>query len=103
MQCYNFVTILFGLRVEVEQHLLNYPAIPLAHISYIIMHVRERIALRVYSVEDRLVVAVTIVSIHNRRAIMEQAVKVLRKKISADILEDVLVHNPECFLKNEFI
>lgn len=40
---------------------------------------------------------------HNRKPIMEQAVKVLKKKIDSDILENILVYNPERFLKGEFI
>ena len=66
LKCYHFVTILLGLCVELENHLLNEPSIPLAHISYIFAHVRERIALRVCSVNDDLIVAVTEVPIHDR-------------------------------------
>lgn len=40
---------------------------------------------------------------NNRRPIMEQAVNVLRKKIDSEVLEKILVYNPEHFLKNEFI
>jgi len=40
---------------------------------------------------------------YERKPIMEQAVKVLKKKIDSDILEDILVHNPKRFLQNEFI
>lgn len=40
---------------------------------------------------------------NDRRPIMEQAVKVLSKKIDSEYLENILVHNPKCFLNNEFI
>lgn len=66
LKCYHFVTILLGRSMVVEQHLLNKPSIPLAHISYIFSHVSERIALRVYSVNDAWVVLVTEVPIHDR-------------------------------------
>lgn len=42
-------------------------------------------------------------NIDNRCAVMEQAVRVLRKKIEPNILENVLVNNPIRFLNNEFI
>ena len=38
-----------------------------------------------------------------RRAIMEKAVRILKKKTDRDILEKLLVSNPEKFLKGEFI
>ena len=38
-----------------------------------------------------------------RRAIMEKAVRILKKKTDRDILEKLLVCNPEKFLKGEFI
>ena len=65
LKCYHFVTILLGLCVELENHLLNEPTIPLAHIGYMFTHIRERISLRVYSVDDALVVAVAEVPIHD--------------------------------------
>ena len=52
---------------------MNDPAIPLTHISYIIAHVRERIVLRVYSVDDAFVVSVLIVAVHDRGAIRENS------------------------------
>ena len=39
----------------------------------------------------------------SRQPVMEQAVKVLNKKIDPDIMEKVLVSNPEHFLRNEYI
>lgn len=39
----------------------------------------------------------------SRQPVMEQAVKVLRKKMDPEILEAVLESNPEHFLKNEYI
>lgn len=38
-----------------------------------------------------------------RKPVMEQAVKILKKKLDNDVLEKVLVHNPKQFLKGEFI
>lgn len=39
----------------------------------------------------------------NRGPVMQQAVTVLKKKISVEVLEDVLIKNPERFLTNHYI
>ena len=39
----------------------------------------------------------------SRRAIMEQAVKILKKKMDPGIVESILVDNPEKFFKGEYI
>lgn len=39
----------------------------------------------------------------SRQPVMEQAMKILRKKIEPEILDKVLISNPEHFLRNEYI